>query len=104
PFLSISDGYALINAANKKEQIKKSVTQMFTDYRASGDQYFTSGELLYKLIEENILDVRVVKPINENGLFHEKIGLFYDGAGNLLTINGSNNETIQFFRGTVHFH
>jgi len=93
PFLSISDGYALINAANKKEQIKKSVTQMFTDYRASGDQYFTSGELLYKLIEENILDVRVVKPINENGLFHEKIGLFYDGAGNLLTINGSNNET-----------
>ena len=50
------------------------------------------------LIEDDILDIKVADTMNEHdqddyGMFHEKIGLFYDNEGNSIAFTGSLNES-----------
>lgn len=59
---------------------------------------FREGErlnLLASLIADNRLDIKIaLVENNENyGIYHEKMGLFYDTEGNVIAFSGSNNET-----------
>ncbi|AXH06038.1 DNA repair helicase (plasmid) [Lactiplantibacillus plantarum] len=93
PFISESDGMAMLGALNNENVVGRSIDQMFIDYRADGDATITSGEILYRLIVEKLLEVRVIVPKNERGLFHEKFSIFYDTYDRKIVTNGSNNET-----------
>jgi len=50
------------------------------------------------LIANNRLDIKVALPLNINcenyGIYHEKIGVFYDFDNNIVAFSGSNNETL----------
>ncbi len=50
------------------------------------------------LISVNRLEIKVALPENISwdnyGIYHEKIGLFYDDEGNAVAFSGSNNETL----------
>nr|KAF1298210.1 DNA repair helicase [Enterococcus diestrammenae] len=39
------------------------------------------------------MEVKIVQPRNELGMFHEKVSIFIDEADNLVVTNGSNNES-----------
>ena len=49
-------------------------------------------ELLTWLVAENRLDIRVTI-VPDNAIFHDKIGIIADRAGNCIAFHGSLNET-----------
>jgi SNF2 family DNA or RNA helicase len=74
-------------------------------------------EILSWLIANSYLDIKIAIPIKNNGLpnieinldtrhiFHEKVGIFTDLAGNQLAFSGSNNESLSGWELNVEsFH
>lgn len=93
PFLSYEDGKAIIEAANPDVLLSSKVSELFQSYK-SGDRIINlSAQILYRLIKEKILEIKIVKPKNSFGLFHEKVSIFYDEIGGIIATEGSNNET-----------
>ncbi|WP_203637970.1 DEAD/DEAH box helicase family protein [Levilactobacillus wangkuiensis] len=93
PWVSMEDGRALIQATNPTKIIKQSITELFSVFKKSDEKTSTSAELLYKLIADDYLEVRVIEPTSDIGLFHDKFGIFYDAGDNSIGFEGSNNET-----------
>lgn len=51
-------------------------------------------QILAWLLQEGRLEIRVAQPNHGNwGVFHPKVGLFYDNSDNILSFEGSINET-----------
>lgn len=50
-----------------------------------------NAKRLYLLVKENILDVKIV--IKSNGMYHDKLAILEDFAGNIVACVGSNNES-----------
>ncbi len=75
-------------------------------------------EILSWLIQAGHLDIRIAVPLKEDGnpeapeqqldpgrIFHEKVGIFTDGAGDQLVFNGSNNESMGGWQANIEsFH
>lgn len=57
-------------------------------------------ELLAWMVAHELLDVRVALPkdMEGGGLFHEKLGLFYDASDEFVAFTGSANETLNGLR------
>jgi superfamily II DNA or RNA helicase len=53
----------------------------------------THTELLAALLAYGTLDVRIATPAAVNGIFHDKLGIFWDGEKNCVSFTGSANET-----------
>lgn len=50
-----------------------------------------NARMLYMLVKEKILDVKIV--IRANGIYHDKLAILEDYDGNIIACVGSNNET-----------
>lgn len=50
-------------------------------------------ELLAWMIAHGHLDVKVAIPVGSSGIYHEKVGIITDAAGNRIAFSGSVNET-----------
>ena len=86
---AINDGYA-----NREELEEKKIMESFEEPK----DYFEEERLnlLATLIAEGILDIKIAYSLNKDGklgLFHPKLGLFYDFEGNCVAFSGSMNET-----------
>lgn len=55
-----------------------------------------NARILFMLIKENILDVKIV--CKDNGIYHDKLAVLEDYSGNVIAFVGSSNET----RGGYH--
>lgn len=92
PFLTEED-------YNELQQMKsgKTATDMFVfnfESFLTGDiKVAAASKLFLLLIQKGYLDVRIAVPTNNQGLFHEKIGIFIGKNGDKIAIIGSNNET-----------
>ncbi|WP_313628014.1 DEAD/DEAH box helicase family protein [Enterococcus italicus] len=93
PYLSVEDGMALIYSQEKNNDLVYTVREMFQSFLHGGEITITSAQLLFALIKEKYLEVKVIKPKSMYGLFHEKTAIFTDEVGDLIGITGSNNET-----------
>ncbi|GEA77564.1 DNA-repair protein [Latilactobacillus sakei] len=93
PFITKKDGEVFLDSINKISSVSGSLNELFRNFRLDGNDAQISAQILYRLIMDGILEVRVIVPNNNLGLFHEKIALFYDELGDTIAINGSNNET-----------
>ncbi len=75
-------------------------------------------EILSWLIQNSYLDIKIAVPLKADGIpeesarqldpnriFHEKVGIFTDAAGNQLAFNGSNNESLGGWESNIEsFH
>lgn len=93
PFVSLEDGQALIDSLNPEEETTTQLDELFGTYRLNGDKANIAAQILIQLIREGYLEVRVVVPNRQEGLFHEKVALFYDEMEDIIATSGSNNET-----------
>src|SRR5690606_14377503 len=91
PYLSNGDLNDLKSAIDT-EQFHNDVEQMFKSY-IYDNQVFASGKLLFVLLKMGKIDIKIAKPKNEIGLFHDKIGIFTDHQNNKIAIISSNKET-----------
>lgn len=101
PILYEEDVKAIIKGyKNRRKIIENALLRELKDV----NDEFDSERLnfLCHLIEEGILDIKVADRMSEYseddyGMFHEKIGLFYDENGNSIAFTGSLNESDNAF-------
>lgn len=92
PYLTSSD-YTELHDEFNNQKTKFLINSMFQKFLKNDDVVVASSKLLIMLLKNGCLEIKVAEPKNKAGLFHEKIGLFYDDIGNRVAISGSNNET-----------
>lgn len=90
---AINDGYA-----NREEIENRILLESFEEPK----DYFEEERLnlLATLIANGVLDIKIAYSLNKDGkigLFHPKLGLFYDEEGNCVAFSGSMNETKSAF-------
>ena len=89
PQLSEQDVLAIQTGYIDRENLK---TALINDARnAFLELSDDNAKLLYLLIKEGILDVKII--IKDGGIYHDKLAVLEDREGNLLACVGSNNES-----------
>ena len=94
PILSVEDVEAIKKGYEQRKSIITNaiINKMYTpsDFKES-----ERLNLLANLISDGRMDIRIALVINERhfGIYHEKMGVFYDPYGNKIAFSGSNNET-----------
>lgn len=91
PYMSASDLDMFIQGKSINFNLK--LDELFESMLNGDTKSQAASQLFFILVKLKKIIVRVVTPRNTKGLFHEKIGLFYDEFNNIIAINGSNNET-----------
>lgn len=89
PKLSEEDIFAIRQGYDAREILKnqflREVRNVFLDI--SDD----NAKMLYLLIKENIVDIKIV--LKYGGLYHDKLAILEDFSGNIIACVGSNNES-----------
>ena len=97
PYLSEEDVKAIQTGyQNRETYIKEKVLRQIQDEDISNDYYTLERlNLLTKLIEDGILDIKLAYTENNGGIgmYHEKMGLMEDSSGNVVAFSGSMNES-----------
>lgn len=79
----------------------KIVTENLFNQYLLNPKLVQSSQILFKLISENVLELKIAEHTNRNGMFHDKIGLFYDCNDNAIAMNGSSNETLSALKNNT---
>jgi hypothetical protein len=102
PWLDEEDVEALIKGYEAREEIvQRAILRPFNELAAVD----ISGLLRHRLeclawlVAEERLEIKLALPLTkllagERGIYHEKVGLFFDQQGNTVAFTGSPNETI----------
>lgn len=91
--IAMSEGYSARNDAILTNSLKDEVEALFSSSSLSAP-----ARLLAYLVSEGIIDVKIAvagssSSANIKRLFHDKVGVFSDTAGNSVGFRGSMNET-----------
>jgi SNF2-related domain/PLD-like domain len=82
---ALSEGYEL------RDQIAAKLCQV--DLTPPDARAQNGLEMLAWMIAQGHLDVKVAIPVGSTGIYHEKVGIITDSAGNRIAFSGSANET-----------
>lgn len=88
--LTISLGY------EKKDFIHKKFTNDFDEELLKFDD--ESLEILYELISNDYLDIKVASTKNDIGMYHDKLGILQDVNNNVIVFYGSANSSFNAYR------
>jgi len=93
--VALTEGYSARNSDVIAASLRNEVEAMFSDKALSAPY-----RLLAYLVSEGIIDVQIAIPGKYSDaeikrLFHDKVGLFSDKAGNIVGFRGSMNETFK---------
>lgn len=99
PVLNEEDLKAINAGYVKREELESKI--LLESFEEPKD-YFEEERLnlLATLIATGVLDIKIAYSLNQEGklgLFHPKLGLFYDNEGNCVAFSGSMNETKSAF-------
>jgi superfamily II DNA or RNA helicase len=97
PVLSEEDAKAIGNGYEARDDVV--ARALLRSFKAAIAEELENERLgfLAWLIADNRLDVRVAIRTNELGIYHEKIGIFFDEVGDKVAFTGSANETVGGF-------
>ncbi|EST26977.1 DEAD/DEAH box helicase family protein [Streptomyces roseochromogenus] len=93
--LTETDLKAISEGASKEtvcaQRLQQIVEEDFTDGMGTG------VARLSRLLELGRLEIRIAVPKHGSGIYHEKIGLFFDNDGEYVAFSGSSNESRSAF-------
>ena len=92
PHLSSEDIEAIERGTELREEVDAAVERDLKRLLAD-PRNLPAVELLATLVALEALELRIAYPYFGQGLFHDKLGIFGDGAGNHVSFRGSSNET-----------
>ncbi len=96
PELSDEDVYVIEQAYNDKAEILANiVSEKFTQQIELLSE--TRLKLLYELVFKGFLDIKIAIT-DDIGIYHDKLGILKDEAGNVIAFYGSSNETYSGYR------
>lgn len=89
PELSYEDVFAIQSGYRAREIIEQRfLSEVQNTLKLISDE---NARMLYMLIKEDVLDVKIVT--RTNGIYHDKLAILEDFDGNVVVCVGSNNET-----------
>lgn len=93
--MALSEGYSARNDAILTRSIEQEVSAMF-----ESDVLSAPARLLAFLVAKEIVDIKIAVPSGTESattkrMFHDKVGVFSDSAGNSVGFRGSMNETFK---------
>lgn len=94
PYLSEEDVNAIKTGYEMRDEIVKSAIRR--ELREAENEFEAQRlNLLANLIAQNILDIKIafIESENKMGMYHEKMGIIVDSAGNVIAFSGSMNES-----------
>lgn len=94
PILNAEDVEAIREGYKKREEVIFGAIQREL-YEPNNFKENERLNLLANLIADSRLDIKIALVENNHnyGIYHEKMGIFYDSDGNQIAFSGSNNET-----------
>ena len=94
PILSQEDIEAIREGYKQREQVMMEAIRREL-YEPKNFRESERLNLLASLVADERLDIKIalVEDNANYGIYHEKMGLFYDADGNVIAFSGSNNET-----------
>ena len=97
PLLSAEDIDAINKGYEARDIVHEALLREFREPQNNSDAERLGW--LSQLIAAGILEIKVAftPPQKVSGMYHEKIGVLYDGNGNKIAFTGSMNETINAF-------
>ncbi len=93
PCLTEDDANAMDRGYKLKEESVERVFIREIDQILGNSDIAKNTEALATLVWLGVIDIRVAFKPDAQGIYHEKIGLFHDDAGDSISIKGSINET-----------
>ncbi|NOK58237.1 MAG: DEAD/DEAH box helicase [Chloroflexi bacterium AL-W] len=96
PILSLEDWQAMLsgNHARRNEVLRQTLERTIT--KLTHDLESQTLSALAWLVADRILDFRLAVPVNDlTGEFHSKFGIFTDNVGDVVSFEGSYNDSIQ---------
>lgn len=99
PHFSSDDRHAIKYAQAADEM---SLMEVWSNsVRSATDSEFgnLTSRFLAALIRSNFLELKIARFKTGNGLFHDKLGIFSDEAGEIVSFTGSANETLSAWSG-----
>lgn len=91
PRLTAADALAIKEGYELREIIEKRIVEDFEEPKSNRKK--NQINMLANLIAEGTLDIKIAF-MRDDELYHEKLGIAKDFYGNVIAINGSNNETL----------
>ena len=97
PLLSAEDIEAINKGYEARDILQEALIREFREPQNNSEAERLGW--LSQLISIGILEIKVAftPPQKVSGMYHEKIGVLYDGNGNKIAFTGSMNETINAF-------
>lgn len=84
---------SIIEEANQNP-VKFIVNNALNDFNTMEDGFVRDHvEALGWMLANNLLEIKIAIPKNDQGIFHSKIGILKDDGGNSISFSGSDNET-----------
>lgn len=103
PQISTEDIQALIQNSNEFiEKISCEYLEAEINSLIEETALKSSLSILSTFLKFNIIEIKVAVPSHGNGIFHEKLGIFYDGK-NRVSFKGSINETFNGWHSLGNF-
>lgn len=100
PKLSDEDIEAITQGIKQREEIVAEVTKKELEQKFNNVVKHRLACLAW-LLSQKLLDIKLAVPKNlrQKGIYHEKLGIFKDNQGNIVTFMGSANESSTAFIG-----
>jgi len=93
--LTESDRNAIEEGSNRQEVCEQRIqTIIENEFK---EQVGTGATKLAYLLEIGRLEIKIALPKSGSGIYHEKVGLFFDEEGNYIAFSGSANESSNAF-------
>jgi DNA phosphorothioation system restriction enzyme len=93
PKLSEADVTAIAQGLEQRDEVIQRALLRSFDEEVVPDLVQQRLAALTWLLAQGLLDIKLAVPKSLRGLYHEKLGIFADAEGNLVTFGGSANES-----------
>lgn len=101
PNLSHVDKSALQNRIDIEKISVEQIKDELRNISKSGNIGESLTNLMANLVSSEVIELRIAIPENGNGIYHDKMGIFYDGEESVIFI-GSANETAAAWSGAIN--
>mgnify|MGYP000196719535 CR=1 FL=1 len=99
PHFSSDDQQAIKNAEDAEELTLMEIWSNAVQSASKTEFGSLTSRFLAALIRDDYLELRIARFKSGNGLFHDKLGIFSDESGDVVSFTGSANETISAWSG-----
>ena len=93
--LTEADSNAIEQGLSRKEVCEKRINYIIEN--EFKENVGTGVTKLSYLLEIERLEIKIALPKSGRGIYHEKVGVFFDEQGNYVAFSGSQNETVNAF-------